>query len=102
MTDELNPFEANDITKADHLDREALAELLRPHIMELLRSDFEKLCALMYRHDVNERLFNQALSLADDESRAIMITELVIDRELAKRAFREKYKKEQASRRIGD
>lgn len=102
MIHDLNHIEPADIIKSEHLDREALAARLRPYILELLQNDFEKLCAIMYRHDVNERLFNHALALPDDEGRSVMITELVIDRELTKRAFREKYKQEQASRRIED
>jgi hypothetical protein len=84
MEQALQPIEPSDISRLQHLDRETLTDQLQLFIYDLLQHDFERLCALMYRHDVNEFLFNQALSLSRDDERARAIAGLVIDRELLK------------------
>ncbi len=91
MDKSLQPLEPEDISLHQHLDRETLVERLKIFIADLLQHDFGKLCNLMYRHDVNERRFNEALSLPDDESRSEAIANLVIDREMQKIKIREMY-----------
>lgn len=75
------------------LDRNALRDKLRLFIGDLLQHDFERLCVLMYRHDVNESAFNEALGLPTDQERIFAIADLVIDRELQKMETRAAYAK---------
>ncbi len=82
-----------EISKAEMLDRNTLRIKLKLFITDLLQYDFERLCALMYRHDVNEKAFNEALSLPNDEERSLAIAELVIARELQKMETRAAYAK---------
>ncbi len=74
---------------------ESLKEALFKAILELLNNDFEKLGAIMYRLDVNEKLFWTALEANSMEERAGQITELVIEREKQRLASRKRYKKEE-------
>jgi hypothetical protein len=87
----LNPFE---LTKADFLDHDEMRKRLQSFIADLLANDFEQLCALMYRHDVSESAFNQALSFSTDEERTAAIAELVIQREMQKMETRAAYAKQ--------
>lgn len=66
---------------------------IRLHIFisNLLINDFEKLCNLIYRHDVSETKFNNALQLPQIEDQAWKITHLVIDREMEKVKMRKAY-----------
>lgn len=91
MDHPLQPFEPADIAKNLHLDRETLHQQLKLFIFDLLEHDFERLCALMYRHDVHESKFNEALGLPNDQERAAAIAHLVIDREILKRNTRAAY-----------
>ena len=91
MSQTLQPLDPFDISHLAHLDRETLKARLKLFIHELLQHDFERLCSLMYRHDVKESLFNEALLLSTDVLRAGMIAELVIERELEKVAMRVAY-----------
>lgn len=75
------------------LDRNALRDKLQLFIGDLLQHDFERLNALMYRHDVNEKAFNEALGLPTDRERSFAIAELVIERELQKMETRAAYAK---------
>ncbi len=89
----LQPIEPDDIALNAHLDRETLKARLKIFIFELLQNDFGRLCTLMYRHDVNEQLFNRALDLATDDLRSGAIADLVIDREMQKIETRAMYAK---------
>lgn len=93
MSQALHPIEPADVSRMAHLDRDTLTAQLKLFIFDLLEHDFERLCSLMYRHDVKESLFNAALSLPTDDLRAEAIAILVIDRELAKMATRAAYSK---------
>jgi hypothetical protein len=87
----INPFE---LTKTDFLDHDTMRKRLQLFVADLLANDFEQLCALMYRHDVNENAFNQALSFSTDEERTAGIAELVIQREMQKMESRMAYAKQ--------
>lgn len=94
MDHPLQPIEPADIAKNLHLDQETLHQQLKLFILDLLQHDFERLCALMYRHDVHETKFNEALSLPTDQERAGIIAHLVIDREILKMKTRAAYSRE--------
>ena len=82
------------------LGREELQTRLSLYIEVLLNTNFEKLCNMIYRHDVEESKFNMALQAEQVQEQAARIADLVIDRELQKvesrKAYR-KYKNEQKS-----
>lgn len=73
------------------MDRQTMEEMIAVFVAGLLRNDFGHLCQLMYRHDVDERKFNAALQMPDDEQRAQEIARLVVDRELLKMKTRAAY-----------
>lgn len=66
--------------------------LIAGRIREWLRGDFEHLVNVMYRLDVAEAQFHQALDLPTEEERADAIARLVLERELQKAATRLHYK----------
>ncbi len=84
------------------LTREELKARLQVFIAGLLEQDFQKLCNLMYRHDVKEEKFQLALRQGDVNRQAAEIAELVIERELQKVETRRAYRtqKEKKQRRI--
>lgn len=75
------------------LNRAELKSHLTAYIAELLEHNFEKLCSLIYRHDVNEEKFHIALQTGDIEGQAGRVAELVIERELQKVQTRQAYRK---------
>lgn len=75
------------------LSREDLKLHLSFYISELLEHDFEKLCNLIYRHDVAEEKFHFALQTGDIEGQADRVAELVIEREMQKVETRKAYRK---------
>lgn len=92
MTEEI--YRYNEPLKSDYesLSRNELELRLHAFISELLANNFEKLCNLIYRHDVEETKFNNALQLPDIDDQAWKITHLVIDREMEKVKMRQAYK----------
>jgi hypothetical protein len=77
----------------EQLSRNELREQLAAFIRNLLLNNPEKLAAMMYRHDVKEHLFQNALMLTDIEEQAVFMADLVIDREMKKVESRKAYKK---------
>lgn len=91
MTAAQEPINPANLSKVNNLSYKELHARIKLFIRHLLQHDFEQLCALMYRHDIPENRFNQALQLADDDKRADEITTLVIEREKQKMATRMAY-----------
>jgi len=60
---------------------EELRTALAKHINYLINSDFEKLVSLLYRIDVNEKKLKQWLNTAVGENSAILIADLIIERQ---------------------
>jgi hypothetical protein len=89
VENEILPIDPSEIVHIEHIDEDLLLKRLTLFINDLLQHNFEKLCALMYRHDVKENLFNDALTLANDEERAKAIARIVIEREMQKLKTRE-------------
>lgn len=92
MSEELYSY--NEPTKSDFesLSKNELEIRLHAFISNLLATDFEKLCNLIYRHDVDESKFNNALGYPNIDDQAWRITHLVIDREMEKVKMRQAYK----------
>ncbi len=98
----LDKYQQIPATYFESLSGDELSKRLKVFILDLLQHDFHRLCNLIYRHDVAESKFNQALSNSDIEVQAAAIAQLVIEREMQKIASRKAYreynsgKKEQA------
>ena len=75
------------------LSHDELRKQLSSFIKNLLVNNPEKLAAMMYRHDVKEHLFQNALVLEDIEIQTLAIADLVIEREMQKVESRKVYKK---------
>ena len=69
-----------------------LREKIADAIGNLLTADPKRLVYLMYRLDVNEGKFNQALELATRESVIEQLAELVLERVKQKVYWRNRYK----------
>lgn len=83
----------------ESLSRQELKQRLTVFIAELLDTNFEKLCSMVYRHDVSEVKFNQALGGGSLEAQAAKIADLVIDRELEKVKTRIAYRREKEEKK---
>ena len=70
---------------------EDLQKILSLAICELLLHDYQKLLALLYRIDVNEKKFQEAFKSDSSELVSDKIAMLVIERELEKAVSRKKY-----------
>lgn len=64
--------------------REALRRQLSEGVRQLLTRDFEKLLYVLYRVDVSEKKLKQLLQLYPDADAAVLITDLLIERQLEK------------------
>ena len=83
------------------LSRDELRKRLQGFIADLLEHDFQKLCNLIYRHDVKEEKFRQALQSSNIKEQAYEIAELVIERELQKVETRKAYREWKNRKNIG-
>jgi len=75
------------------LTREEIKTHLTTYIADLIEHNFEKLCNMVYRHDVSEHKFHQALQSDNINQQAENVAELVIERELQKVETRKAYRK---------
>ena len=71
---------------------EELKVLLAKALKGLIQSNPEKLLTIMYRLDINEALFRQAMETGSEQNQAEAIANLVLERELKRLEFRKKYK----------
>ncbi|MGJ1205078.1 hypothetical protein [Sphingobacterium lactis] len=64
------------------------------YVEELINHDLRRLMGILYRIDVSEEKIKQALASQDkDQSSALILAKLMVERELEKVKFREQYKK---------
>ena len=68
-----------------------LEEKLTAHINQLIKKDFEKLVALLYRIDVNEKKLKTCLALYTDENAGKIIAGLILERLQEKINSRKKF-----------
>ncbi len=73
------------------LNKETLKLKLEPIIAYLLEKDYQRLLNILYRIDVDETKFKAIITAESIDKIPSLITDLVIDRELKKAAFRLKY-----------
>ncbi len=73
------------------LDWESLREALRLQLEYMIANNFEFLVQTMYRLDVDESKFRQALSLPIAADRAATLATIIVDRELQRLETWRKY-----------
>ncbi len=92
--DELAKYQEPLAREYETLSRDELKQRLQLFIGDLLEHNFEKLCHMIYRHDVEESKFHLAMQEPAIEKQSAAIADLVIERELQKVASRKAYQKE--------
>ena len=73
-----------EISLSDSISMDELKQKLSLHINHLINHDFEKLVSLLYRIDVNENKLRGILDNKEGENAPVLITELIIERQLQK------------------
>lgn len=81
-------LEINEKTGSDAQRR----ELLIARVNELLQKEFNKLIAILYRLDIDEKKLRMLLQQNPDEDAATIITDLMIERQLQKMKSREQFR----------
>lgn len=76
----------------ENLSRDELHSRLQVFVAELLEHNFEKLCNMIYRHDVQESKFHEAIGYGTIAEQSARIADLVLDREMEKVRTRQAYK----------
>lgn len=82
------------------LSRDDLHNQLQIFVAELLEHNFEKLCNMIYRHDVKEEKFHEALGSGTIAEQSAQIADLVLDREMEKVRTRQAYKHEKNKNKL--
>jgi len=95
----LDKYQQIPVAYFESLSGDELSKRLKVFILDLLQHDFHRLCNLIYRHDVAENKFNQALSNPDMEAQAAAIAQLVIEREMQKITSRKAYREYKSSKK---
>lgn len=67
---------------------------LTPLVNHLLDNDLQTLMQLLYRIDVSEEKFKQALAFSEPQEMGEKVARLILDRQLKKIETRRRYKKE--------
>lgn len=71
---------------------QTMRQQLEAHINELIQYDFPKLVELLYRVDVSEKKLKELLSTHPESNSATLIADLLIERQLQKKAWRQAHK----------
>jgi hypothetical protein len=77
------------------IDRSIIREQLAHVIARLMQENFERLCQAMYRLDVSEKKFHEAMTELPVEQVPLAIADLVIEREMQKVRTRMMYKRKE-------
>ena len=80
------------IALSDKITAEELQIELSAYINNLIKNDFEKLVALLYRIDVNEEKLKYFLIDNPNEDAGNTIAKLIIERQIQKIKFRKEFK----------
>ena len=75
----------------EQLSFEELRRLLQQEINQLIQGGFQKLVSILYRVDVNERKLKYLLQENVGEDAAVIIADLIIERQLQKIKSRREY-----------
>lgn len=75
----------------EQISFEELRSLLQQEINHLIQGDFQKLVSILYRVDVNERKLKYLLQENVGEDAAVIVADLIIERQLQKIKSRREY-----------
>lgn len=73
------------------MTEEQLLERLSLFVDDLIRNDFQKLVAILYKVDVNENKLKQLLQERGGENAAGIIASLILERQIQKMQTRKKF-----------
>lgn len=76
------------------ISQEELRQQLATHINHLIIHDFEKLVFNLYRIDVDEARMRALLAKKEGENAALLIADLIIERQIQKMESRKKFRQE--------
>ncbi len=76
------------------ISMEEMRQRLAAEINELILHDFQKLVGILYRVDVNERKLKYLLQENVGEDAAVIIADLIIERQLQKLKSRQEYRRD--------
>ncbi len=76
------------------ISMEEMRQRLAAEINELIVHDFQKLASILYRVDVNERKLKYLLQENVGEDAAVIIADLIIERQLQKLKSRQEYRRD--------
>ena len=79
-----------EVTVRDHSNTK---QILIEKINELINTDFQKLVSILYRMDVSEKKLKQLLNENQGTNAALIITELMIERQEQKIISRQQFRK---------
>ncbi|OFY85683.1 MAG: hypothetical protein A3F72_12080 [Bacteroidetes bacterium RIFCSPLOWO2_12_FULL_35_15] len=71
-----------------------LFEQIEPHIKNLIENNQQKFMGILYRIDVSDVQIKKAVNENSSESFSVIVTDLIIKRELQKVVIRDHYKKQ--------
>lgn len=83
-----------DIT-LDQGDYSSAKQMVIQKINDLIQNDFQRLVSILYAVDVSEKKLKQLLKENTSTDAAVIITELMIERQLQKIRSRQEYKKDE-------
>jgi len=78
----------------EKISMEELRQRLSVEINDLIVHDFQKLVGILYRIDINERKLKYLLQENVGEDAAVIIADLVIERQLQKIKSRQEYRRD--------
>jgi hypothetical protein len=76
-------------------DHSFAKQIVIQRINELIEHDFQKLVSILYRADVSETKLKQLLTENPATDAALIITELLVERQLQKIRFRQEYRSDE-------
>ena len=79
-----------EINTGENISKQALVA----KINDLITSDFQKLVSVLYRMDVSEAKLKQLLKENRDVEAAVIIVDLMIERQIQKNKSRQEYKRD--------
>jgi hypothetical protein len=86
---------SNDFNLPVTNNKQQLIEALAAGINHLIQADFTRLAHILYRIDISEKTLKETLEKQADQDAAILIAELIIDRQLQKQKMRAQFKTQQ-------
>ena len=81
-----------EIDLPENTTEEELFEKLSSHINYLIESNFQKLVSILYRVDIDEKKLRQLIQENSNKDAGMIITELIVERQLQKIKSRQQYK----------